>query len=162
MSSERPIVIVSASEPELSVVSMPEPTAFIEPNEAEIEARNRWEQAIYNLRYALEQDAFRNACNEAELAGRLWRSAVDRRISVLTKALRAVAAPSASDDVSALACRALYGTNARNRNPYELSRMEAEVVRRYRQTDAAGRQMLRTLLERLAATSESAANTEDA
>jgi hypothetical protein len=40
--------------------------------------------------------------------------------------------------------------------------MEAEVVRRYRQTDAAGRQMLRTLLERLAATSESAANTEDA
>lgn len=87
-----------------------------------------------------------------EREARAWR----RRAEALERVIRHVVArvdlaPDARTDLLAL----LYGTAAaRCRDEKLLSDVEANLIAHYRAMDAAGRQMLRTLCERLATSSE--------
>lgn len=91
---------------------------------------------------------------------RVWRarvavqSSLEARIHKLERTLRATFASDALDDAQREAILStLHGRTGARRNSKILSDTEASMISQYRTMDAAGKQMFRTLLARLADTS---------
>jgi hypothetical protein len=84
-------------------------------------------------------------------AGRRYADAWERRVKALEKVLKDVlASDSATDEQREAMMRALCGRTSQGRDPKLLSEAEAALIAHYRASDAADKQMLRTLLARLA------------
>ena len=78
---------------------------------------------------------------------------LDGRVRQLTRTLRhALACDALTDEQREAILGHLYGRDGAARNGKMLTAHEAQLIAHYRATDAAGKQMLRTLLERLVTT----------
>ena len=91
-----------------------------------------------------------------QLLARLWMAYIDaaghyeRRTKQVERTLRTiVASDTVSDEQRARIFDVLYGRTKIGRDPKTLSADEATIVEHYRQQDAAGKQMIRTLVARL-------------
>lgn len=77
----------------------------------------------------------------------------ERRTRAVERTLRVVlASDHVNDKQRNQILRVLYGAAGAGRDPKTLSEAERALIERYRTMDAAGKQMVRTLFDRLAAT----------
>jgi hypothetical protein len=120
---------------------------------------NAYREAHDQLRAALvdvERGVVGSATPLSTLLSNLWgthcdvRSLYERRAKQLERTFRFILASDAvSDEQRARIFAVLYGRTGVGRDPKTLSADERTIVEHYRQIDAAGKQMLRTLLAKL-------------
>lgn len=117
------------------------PALIHDPTEHEKRLKSKFWQA-------LKDDAGKSALL-------LYPEFLARRLRVLERTLRALlASGSLSDGERAHALALLYGAPGRFRDGKLLNEHEGKMIEAYRTMDTTGKQMLRTLLARLAATSQ--------
>jgi hypothetical protein len=140
------------------------------PNERERELYGVWRQAYDELREALTKAGWivnrpQEPTQVQVILERLFFGIshyVDfhaRRVKAVERALRAALASDAiSDEQREDVLAVLYGAKGVGRDPKLLSEYESQLIDHYRTTDAAGKQMLRTLCKRLAQSSAAMAD----